>query len=374
VEESSVAAQCSAVSSGVSPERPADSPYAAASDQDWQRGPADAPITFIEYADFQCPGCALLVPVLAQLEQEYPEAVRVIFRHFPLVSIHDKAELGTRAVEAAGAQGKFWELHDALFARQSEWANFPPEQFEEWLVAWALQNQLDVDQFSEDLNSEANAALAQEAWDSGVEAGISGTPFLLINDVPYGGPLDYDSLHTITKLLLLEERQFTECPEMAIDPAKEYVATLETDKGDVSILLYPELAPIAVNSFVFLARQGWFDGIPFHRVIPGFVAQTGDPSGTGFGGPGYVFDNETDPDVKFDRAGLVGMANSGPNSNGSQFFITFGPQPNLDGGYTIFGEVVSGMEVVESLAPQNPSAGPSEIEPDLIQRVTIEER
>jgi cyclophilin family peptidyl-prolyl cis-trans isomerase/protein-disulfide isomerase len=372
--DSTTAAGCTVVSSGTAPEPPADSPYAPASDEDWQRGPAGAPITFIEYADFQCPGCALLVPVLAQLEEEYPEEVRVIFRHFPLLSIHDKAALGTQATEAAGAQGKFWELHDALFTRQAEWANFPPEHFEEWLVAWALQNDLDVDQFTSDLNSDANAALVQEAWDSGQEAGIAGTPFLLINGIPYGGPLDYNSLNTIIQLLLLEDRQFTECPEMAIDPVKEYVATLETEKGDVTILLYPEVAPLAVNSFVFLARQGWFDGIPFHRVIPGFVAQTGDPSGTGFGGPGYAFDNETDPEIKFDRAGLVGMANSGPNSNGSQFFITFAPVPNLDGSYTIFGEVISGMDVVESLTPQNPADGPSEVEPDLIERVTIEER
>ena len=116
------------------------------------------------------------------------------------------------------------------------------------------------------------------------------------------------------------------------------------------IQLYADQAPLAVNSFVFLAKQGWFDGVTFHRVIPGFVAQTGDPSGTGKGGPGYFFKNEVS-DLRYDKPGVVGMANSGPDTNGSQFFITYAPQPSLDGSYTIFGQVIQGMDVVENLTP-----------------------
>jgi cyclophilin family peptidyl-prolyl cis-trans isomerase len=129
-----------------------------------------------------------------------------------------------------------------------------------------------------------------------------------------------------------------------------------------------------VNSFVFLARQGWFDGITFHRVLPGFVAQTGDPSGTSQGNPGYMFNNEIDPTLKFDQAGIVGMANSGPDTNGSQFFITYAPAPNLNGGYTIFGKVLSGMDVLEQLTPRDPQPGLSLPPGNKLIKVTIEEK
>jgi cyclophilin family peptidyl-prolyl cis-trans isomerase len=131
---------------------------------------------------------------------------------------------------------------------------------------------------------------------------------------------------------------------------------------------------MAVNNFVFLARSGWFDGITFHRVLPDFIAQAGDPTATGFGGPGYTFGNEVSPDLMFDRAGLLAMANAGPDSNGSQFFITFAPAPHLDGGYTIFGEVIEGMTVVQSLTPRDPSRSMDLPPGDVIQAVIIEER
>jgi cyclophilin family peptidyl-prolyl cis-trans isomerase len=139
------------------------------------------------------------------------------------------------------------------------------------------------------------------------------------------------------------------------------------------IELLPEHAPMAVNSFIFLAEEGWFDGVTFHRVLPGFVAQAGDPTGTGFGGPGYAFDIEVSPDLTFDQSGLLAMANAGPSSNGSQFFITYLATPELDGNFTIFGRVIDGMEVAENLTPRNPQQGA--LPPgDVIESVTIEER
>jgi cyclophilin family peptidyl-prolyl cis-trans isomerase len=157
-----------------------------------------------------------------------------------------------------------------------------------------------------------------------------------------------------------------------VDPAKQYIATIHTEKGDIVILLFPEKAPLAVNSFLFLARQGWYDGVIFHRVIPGFVAQAGDPSGTGRGNPGYFFKNEVS-DLKYDRPGLVGMANSGPDTNGSQFFITFAPAPHLDGGYTLFGEVIEGLEVAEQLTPRDPAQNANLPPGDRILSIEIEE-
>jgi cyclophilin family peptidyl-prolyl cis-trans isomerase len=124
----------------------------------------------------------------------------------------------------------------------------------------------------------------------------------------------------------------------------------------------------------FLARSGWFDRVTFHRVIPGFVAQTGDPSGTGSGNPGYFIRNEIDASLKYDQPGLVGMANSGADTNGSQFFITLAPTPHLDGKYTIFGRVISGMDVLQLLTPRDPQPGTSLPPGDILFTVTIEEK
>jgi cyclophilin family peptidyl-prolyl cis-trans isomerase len=182
------------------------------------------------------------------------------------------------------------------------------------------------------------------------------------------------NLSSVIQLTLMEERQFTECPPMTIDPTRQYVATLHTEKGDIAIELFADKAPLAVNSFIYLAENGWFDGVTFHRVIPNFVAQAGDPSGTGYGTPGYAFENEISSGMKFDGPGVVGMANAGADSNGSQFFITYSAQPTLDGGYTIFGHVIEGMEVANSLTPRNPAEN-AELPPgDQILSVTIEEK
>jgi len=163
--------------------------------------------------------------------------------------------------------------------------------------------------------------------------------------------------------------------EKTEEPVIDYTAaTFKTTQGDIVVELFAKQAPFAVNSFVFLAQNGWFDDIIWHRVMPGFVAQAGDPSGSGYGGPGYAFSNEVSPDLRFDAAGILGMANAGPDSNGSQFFITMAPQPALDGQYTVFGKVISGMDVVEKLTPRDPSAGGEHPAGDKILTISITEQ
>ncbi len=176
------------------------------------------------------------------------------------------------------------------------------------------------------------------------------------------------------RLWALSKRQFRTCPEMTINPDKQYIATIKTEKGNIVIELYADRAPLTVNSFIFLARNGWYDGVTFHRVIPGFVAQAGDPSGTGVGGPGYYFRSEIDPALHYNAPGVVGMANSGVDTNGSQFFITYSAQPGLDGSYTIFGHVLSGMDVLKKLTPRDPSQDTDLPEGDVIISIIIEER
>ncbi len=138
-------------------------------------------------------------------------------------------------------------------------------------------------------------------------------------------------------------------PEMNIDPGKTYRAVIETDKGVIELELYPQHAPKTVNNFVFLAREGFYDGISFHRVISDFMIQGGDPTGTGRGGPGYKFEDEVKGNPLKHETGVISMANSGPNTNGSQFFITHSPQPHLNGRHTVFGKVVSDQEVVDTI-------------------------
>ena len=152
--------------------------------------------------------------------------------------------------------------------------------------------------------------------------------------------------------------QWSSPPAMQIDPAKSYEAVFTTVIGAFRVKLFAEQAPVTVNNFVFLARQGYYNNTTFHRVLPGFMAQGGDPTGTGAGGPGYNFEDEFDPELQFDRAGLLAMANRGPNTNGGQFFITYGPTPHLNGLHTIFGEVIEGADVVANLRPRDPLANP----------------
>jgi len=143
-------------------------------------------------------------------------------------------------------------------------------------------------------------------------------------------------------------------PSGALDTSKSYTARFKTDKGEIVVELFADRAPLTVENFINLARSGFYDGTTFHRVIGGFMAQGGDPTGTGTGGPGYQFADEFHPSLRHDRAGILSMANAGPGTNGSQFFITYGPTPHLDGKHSVFGKVVEGMQVLRSIRERDP--------------------
>jgi len=170
---------------------------------------------------------------------------------------------------------------------------------------------------------------------------------------------------------LSEERKTSfSAAEQVIEPGKKYQAKIETSKGEMVADLFADEAPNTVNNFVFLARNKYYDGIVFHRVLDNFMAQTGDPTGTGRGGPGYQFDDETDNGKYHDSKGILSMANAGPNTNGSQFFITFLPTPHLDGRHTVFGKVVEGLDVLDKLTRIDPMR-PSGESPDIIKKIRI---
>lgn len=149
-------------------------------------------------------------------------------------------------------------------------------------------------------------------------------------------------------------KQWNTPPAMQIDPKKKYRARMETDNGAMVFDLFADRAPVTVNNFVFLSREGYYDDVIFHRVISNFMAQGGDPTGSGRGGPGYKFQDEFHPSLKHSKRGILSMANAGPGTNGSQFFITHGPTPHLDNRHTVFGELVEGEDVLMSIPERDP--------------------
>lgn len=364
---------------------------------DWSIGPEDAPLTIVEYADFECPYCANAGLALAAFQKEYPDEVRYVYRHFPL-SFHKKAPTAAYAADAAGKQGLFFEAEELLYQTAQEWTMLATlEEYESWLKEKfsAEIEKLDAAQWEKDFADADLRKKVDGAFDEVASTGIiNGTPTVFLNWNFYQGSLDVKSLKNFLELFKLQKRLYAECPPIITDSAKSYRAVVDTAKGQMIIDLYADKAPLAVNSFIFLANEGWFDGTSFHRQIPDFVAQAGDPSGTGIGIPGYQFANEVS-DLKYGESGLVGMANSGPDKNGSQFFITYSladyykkaiEKSNEDASeeaklsedriqeevekelakmsenYTIFGKISEGMDVAENL-----TVG------DLILSVKIEE-
>jgi cyclophilin family peptidyl-prolyl cis-trans isomerase/protein-disulfide isomerase len=367
------AVSCSTIAAQPTLAPSVDSYFPPVSQTDFSFGPADAPVTLVEYCDFQSEGCRNMASTIAELMRNHDD-LRFVFRPLPLIGILDKSDKAVLAALAADEQGKFWEMYDLLFVKYDKWADLKPEAFNAWVVKEAVAAGMDGEKLQAAVNADKTATRMQSMYDAAKKLSIPAVPLVLINGALQPSyVLDYQSLSDVVGLIALGQKQFTQCLSFSVDSKKQYIATLHTEKGDIVIQLFADKAPLAVNSFVFLARQGWFNGVTFHRVIPGFMAQAGDPSGTGQGNPGYFFKNEIS-DLKFDKPGMVGMANSGLDTNGSQFFITYAPAAHLDGSYTIFGQVLSGLDVAEKLTPRDPSQGTALPPGDKILSVDIEEK
>lgn len=171
--------------------------------------------------------------------------------------------------------------------------------------------------------------------------------------------------------LFISHLAFSTDPSLAQTASKELTATIKTSMGDIEVKLFPDKAPVTVSNFVNLARSKFYDGLIFHRVIPGFMIQTGDPLGNGTGGPGYSFADEFGPGLKHDKPGILSMANSGPNTNGSQFFVTVAPTPHLDAKHSIFGEVIKGQEVANSISTAKAKSDKPEVDVKIVS-ITIQ--
>jgi len=340
---------------------------------DFTRGSDSTSITLLTYSDFQDPRSAAWDEVTKQLIEEYPNDVRIVNRLFPVFVVNDKSAYAAVAAEAAAEQGKYWEMHDQLFDHQAEWINLSVDDFKNWIVDQLPALELNAEQFKSDYAREDIIAKVQKAWDDGTAINLPGTPVVVLNGELYQGPRDLESLKNIIDLILLGKRQYSTCPPITVDMTKDYTATLHTEKGDIVIQLFADKTPYTVNSFIFLAQNGWYDNNTFHRVIPKLYAQTGDPSGTGKGNPGYYIVTEIMPSLTFNTPGLVAMVNSGPDTSGSQFFITLAPIPQYDGKYTIFGQVLQGMDVLQELTPRDAQPGANTPPGDKLLSIKINE-
>ena len=344
------------------------------SGDDWTKGPEDAILTVMEYTDFFCPYCGMAYAELETLIEKYPDDVRLVYRPLPLDSLHPTAPLAAYAAESAGMQGKFWEMYDAIFLNREVLSSLTAEEFTEWLKTTAADIGMDVDQFAADIASEDVINKITTAQQTMFEAGVSSTPTVLVNGRPVG---NWQSayLSNFIEVMKAEKDMVTECPPFVIDQDKEYTATITTEKGELVLELYPEAAPLAVNSFVYLAREGFYNDVTFHRVYHNFMAQTGDPTGTGWSGAGYQYREEIVPELTYDEAYMVGVARGqAEGSSGSQFFITYVPYPSLNGGYTIFGKLIDGIDVFEQITERDADNNPDAPEGDKIISIEIIEK
>ncbi|PKO00567.1 MAG: hypothetical protein CVU42_03225 [Chloroflexi bacterium HGW-Chloroflexi-4] len=343
------------------------------SKSDWVIGSDTAEIVIYEYTDYQCQICASLALNLRQLQILYPDDVKIVLRYLPLTDEHDKATLAAQAAEAAGLQDKYWEMHDVLFSLQDEWISLSVTEFSTWLVDQTDELELDKVQFMADMTSDDTIQKIFDATQKSAETTLTTPPALFFNKTLYQDWVDLSSLFNMVQYYKLPENAFTECPEITIDENKQYTVTFTTEKGDIVFELYPQEAPMAVNNFIFLATQKWYDNNPFYRVVPGYLVQAGDTTGSGNGRPGYQFSIEVTPKLRFNQPGMLAMTADKNNMNGSQFFITYTSIPEFDGKFTIFGKVIEGLDVLQSLRPRDPYYDQVLLSPDILQTVIIEE-
>ena len=337
----------------------------AVSDDDYSVGPDDAPLTFIVYSEPQCPYCAQLDPILDEFQALYPDDVRVVFRLRPFPeTFHNKSILASQAMVAAGMQGKFDEFRKFIFERQYQdtsdsdqaalpetdfWSGLEPADFDGWLKERVPALGIDADQLISDMYSDEVVAKVKALQSAADNLGITGTPTLMINGHQW--PESSRGIEIFSIYLRLIKNQANEmdtCPATVIDATKKYTATITTTQGDIKVELYPDKAPMAVNSFVYLAQQGWYNNLPV--ISSSDFVLSGDPSDTGYGGAGYAYLDESN-DLTFDEPGMLASYSvwSGYGTNGSMFF--FNKTALTDQGErTIFGKITEGLDVLDKFA------------------------
>ncbi len=344
-------------------------------------GAEDAPVTVIEFSEIMCGYCRMFaLEHMEPILHDYVASGDVRYVGHYMAFNQEASIAYIQASFCAAEQGRYFAFEHAVFEGLG-------------------QNEFDLEQSANRAGVDMDTLI--ECWDSGRyhdaimdavnnagQQGINATPAFLINGQLVTGnqpdevrrlveaalsgspPEEGDTMSTTNG----RNGMYDAPPAMGIDPEKEYIATIVTEKGDIVIELFADKVPNTVNNFVFLAREGFYDATMFHRVIEGFMAQAGDPTGTGTGGPGYRFEDEFHPDLKHDAPGILSMANAGPGTNGSQFFITFEATPWLDGRHAVFGKVAdeASLDVLRSISIRDPQTATTP--GDAIETITITEQ
>ena len=289
-------------------------------------GPDDAVMTIIEYADFQCPGCAWSSTELLDYQAKHADEIRVVFRHYPL-DMHKLAWKATYFAEAAGEQNLFFEFSRFLYETQEEWDSMTSTKFESWIAEKTAENfpEIDIEKFMEDYNSEELHNRIQAKFEPADKSGlIYATPTLLINYTPFSNSFTEISLNNWLDIHRYKNRILPECPEFKIDVKKEYKAVLETTKGTIEIDLFPDKAPLAVANTIILAEQGWYDNMPLTAVNDGYAIQFGDPSASGYLNSGYTFAYERTKDVEAGH-GYISLLKDMSGKNSSIILLWLDP-------------------------------------------------
>ena len=349
-------------------------------------GAEDAPVTVMEFSEIFCGHCQNFNQnSLEGILQDYVTSGKVRYVGHFLAFNRPESQAYLAAAMCAAEQGRYFAYEHTVFAGIAQ------QEFNLDAAAKRVEN-LDYEQFAACKEEGRYRDAVIDASMAASEKGLRATPTFLVNGQKVEGN-DPDTIRRLIEEALSGGKpaetteqgaipmpenpadrngMYTAPPAMIIDPSKQYIATIKTEKGAIVAELFADKVPNTVNSFVFLAREGFYDNTTFHRVIEDFMAQAGDPTGSGRGGPGYRFADEFDPTLKHDVPGMLSMANAGPGTNGSQFFITFVATPWLDGRHAVFGKVIEGMDVLLSINIRDPQTA---TEPgDLIETITIEEK
>lgn len=346
----------------------------SASETDRAYGTSTPKVTILSYCSYQRTACRSLINNLAELQQMYADEVCIVLRQYPQPEVDDKSLLAAYAAEAAGLENRFWEMNTLLYSQQADWVDLTPDKFKTWLADQSSSLNIEPAQLEVDMANEEVTSRVDRMIEEAAPLLITDTPVLFFNNILVKTSVNLESLAVLVDYFMLPEKAYSACPPTTIDIDKEYFATFATEKGVIVFELFADIAPVAVNSFVFLANEGWYDDSTFFRVIPGFVAQGGDPSNSGLGAPGYAISREVDPSLRFDKAGLLALSHNSEGLSGSQFFVTYTELPELDGEFTIIGQVVEGMDVLNSLRPRNPEVDDILLPADVLISVTIEEK
>jgi len=330
-------------------------------------GKPDALVTLIEYGDMQCPACGTLHPSLKSTMLALSDTVRLVFRHFPLTSVHDKALIAAHGTEAAALQGKFWEMHDALYEKQKDWEALPVAQITETLKTFATELGLDVAKFETDLASPEVAARVQADVKTGTTSQIQATPTLFLDGRAIN-PQALSSTEIITQFRAYAEQRTLDAagkgpdvnfakPDEVVEAGATYVMTIKTTKGDIVAEINPALAPVNVNSTLFLAQKGYYNNADVALNDPEIGAVLFGAS-TASGNPGYDCSLEKPATDAFAKAGVVALFGDGIR-NTTQLIFTYTPTVVFADRFSVIGEVTQGLDIIKQLqaAPPPPAAG-----------------